>query len=158
MSGSTSIPAAINGAFDLVSSAMSVALPNVTVYYGPMPVTDPPRTIVVVGYSEDEDQTAVQGTTERFGGEGAPMEDYAITCFIQTLDGDSDDLRSKMTETAAAYDVITAAVRADRTLRGAIQPPGLAEIGGFSWVMDQLEDGAYAQVSFEIKVTSAVLW
>lgn len=158
MAGATSIPAAINGAFDLVSSALSSAFPAVTVYYGPTPVTDPPRTFVVVGYSEDEDQSAIQGSTTRFGGEGTPQEDYAITCFIQTWDGDSDDLRTKMNDTAAVYDVITAAVRADRTLHGAIQPPGLAELGGFSWVLDQLEDGAYAQVSFEIQITSAVLW
>jgi hypothetical protein len=158
MAGNTSIPAAINGAYDLVVSALSVAKPDVTVYYGPMPVTDPPRTFVVVGYSEDEDQTAIQGTTERWGGEGTPAEDYAIACYVSTWDGDSDDLRTKLTDTAAVYDVITAAVRADRTLKGAIQPPGLAEIGTFSWVMDQLEDGAVVQVAFDIHVTSAVLW
>lgn len=158
MPGATSIPAAFNGAFDLVSAALSSALPAVTVYFGPVPVTDPPRTFVVVGYSEDEGQSAIEGETSRFGGEGTPQEDYAITCLIQTWDGDSDDLRSKMIETSAVYDVITAAIRADRTLNGAIQRPGLAEMGGFSWFMDQEEDGAFAQVTFDIRVTSAVLW
>jgi hypothetical protein len=158
MVGATSVPAALNGAFDLFVSALSAAKPDVTVYYGPMVVTDPPRTYVVVGYSEDEDQSAIQGSTERYGGEGTPQEDYAIACSISTWGGDSDDLRAKLTESAAVYDLLTAAVRADRTLSGAIQPPGLAEIGGFSWVLDQLEDGAVCQVEFQIQVTSAVLW
>jgi hypothetical protein len=158
MPGATSVPAALNGTYDLFVSALSVAKPDVTVYYGPMPVTDPPRTFVVVGYSEDEDQSAIQGDTDRFGGEGTPMEDYSIACVISTADGDSDDLRSKLTESAAVYNLLTAAVRADRTLSGAIQSPGLAEIGGFSWVLDQLEDGAVCQVEFQVKVTSAVLW
>ncbi len=158
MAGATSVPAALGGTYDLFVSALSVALPAVTVYFGPTPVTDPPRTFVVVGYSEDEDQSAIQGDTDRFGGEGTPMEDYAIACYISTWDGDSDDLRSKLTETAAVYNLLTAAVRTDRTLAGAIQPPGLAEIGGFSWVLDQLEDGAVCTVEFQVKVTSAVLW
>lgn len=158
MPGATSIPAVFDGAYDLVVSALAVPKPEVTVYFGPMPVTDPPRTFVVVGYSEDEDQSAIQGNTERFGGEGTPQEDYAIACYISTWDGDSDDLRTKLADTASVYDVVTAAIRADRTLSGAIKPPGLAEIGGFSWTLDQLEDGAVVQVAFEIRVTSAVLW
>jgi hypothetical protein len=158
MAGATSVPAAFAGAFDLVSSAMSAARPDVTVYFGPMPVTDPPPTYVVIGYSEDEDQSFIQGDTSRYGGEGVPMEEYRIACYVSTWDGDSDDLRPKLTDTAAVYNIITAAVRADRTLSGAIQPPGLAEIGNFSWIMDQLEDGAVVQVAFEIQVTSAVLW
>lgn len=158
MPGATSVPAALNGAYDLVSSALSGPKPEVTVYYGPMPVTDPPRTYVVIGYSEDEDQSAIVGETSRFGGEGAPMESYAISCYVNTWDGDSDDLRPKMTDTAAVYDLLTAAVRADRTLNGAIKQPGLAEIGGFNWIIDQLEDGAAVTVEFEIRVTSAVLW
>jgi hypothetical protein len=158
MSGATSIPAALNGTFDLFVSALSVPKPDVTVYYGPTPVTDPPRTFVVVGYSEDEDQSAIVGSTERWGGEGVPAEDYSIACYISTWDGDSDDLRPKLVECAAVYDILTAAVRADRTLAGAIQPPGLAEIGGFSWTLDQLEDGAICQVEFQVRVVSAVLW
>jgi hypothetical protein len=158
MSGATSVPAAITGAYDLCVSALSGPKPDVTVYFGPMPVTDPPRTYVVVGYSEDEEQSSIQGNTDRFGGEGTPMEEYTIACYVSTWDGDSDDLRTKLTDTAAVYNLLTAAVRADRTLSGAIQPPGLAEIGGFSWVLEQLEDGAVCQVDFEIRVTSAVLW
>jgi hypothetical protein len=158
MSGATSIPGALVGAFNVASSALSAALPDVAVYFGPMPVTVPPRTFLVVGYSEDEDQSAIQGETSRFGGEGTPMEDYAITCFAQTWDGDDNDLPSKMTEVAAVYDIVTAAIRADRTLGGVIKPPGLAQMGGFAWVVDLLEDGAYAQVQFDIQVTSAVLW
>jgi hypothetical protein len=111
-----------------------------------------------VGYSEDEDQSAIQGNTERYAGEGTPVEDYAIACFISTWDGDSDDLRPKLNECAAVYNILTAAIRADRTLAGAIQPPGLAELGGFSWILDQLEDGAVCQVEFQVKITSAVLW
>lgn len=158
MPGQTSIPAALGGAFDLVAAALVVPKPDVTVYFGPMPITDPPRTYVVVGYSEDEDQSSVQGQTQRFGGEGTPQEDYGIACYVSTWDGDGDDMRSKLTETAAVYDIVTAAVRADRTLKGAIQPPGLAELGAFSWSLEQYEDGASAYVEFEIRVTSAVLW
>ena len=158
MVGATSVPAALNGAYDLFVSALSGPKPDVTVYYGPMPVTDPPRTFVVVGYSEDEDQSSVSGNTERYGGEGTPAEEYTIACYVSTWDGDSDDLRPKLTESAAVYNILTAAVRADRTLNGAIQSPGLAEIGRFSWVMDQLEDGAVVQVAFEIRIVAAVLW
>jgi hypothetical protein len=158
MPGATSVPAALGGTYDLFVSALAVAKPDVAVYFGPMVVTDPPRTFVVVGYSEDEDQSAIQGDTERFGGEGTPQEDYSIACVIQTVDGDAQDLRLTLTETAAVYDILTAAVRADRTLAGAIKPPGLAELGGFAWVLDQLEDGAVCQVEFQVQVTSAVLW
>lgn len=158
MAGQTTIPAALGGAFDLVVAALAVPKPDVAVYFGPMPITDPPRTFVVVGYSEDEDQSSVQGQTQRYGGEGTPQEDYAISCYISTLDGDSDDLRSKLAETAAVYDIVTGAVRADRTLKGAIQLPGLAELGAFSWSLEQYEDGASAYVEFEIQITSAVLW
>jgi hypothetical protein len=158
MAGATSVPLALAGAYDLIVSALSGPKPDVAVYFGPTPVTDPPRTFVVVGYSEDEDQSSIEGNTDRFGGEGTPMEDYTIACFVSTWDGDSDDLRQKLLDTAAVYDLVTAAVRADRTLGGSIKPPGLTEIGGFSWVLDQLEDGAVCQVEFQIRVTSAVLW
>ncbi len=86
------------------------------------------------------------------------MEDYAINCVVSTQDGDPQDLRQTLTDTSSVYDILTAAVRADRTLNGAIKPPGLAELGGFAWVLDQLEDGAVCQVEFQVKVTSAVLW
>jgi hypothetical protein len=158
MAGATSIPAAIAGAYDLIVAALAVPKPDVTVHFGPETVGDSPRTYVVVGYSEDENEASIQGNTERYGGEGTPMEEYAIACYISTWDGDPDDLRQKLIDTAEVYNLVTAAVRADRTLSGAIQPPGLAELGGFAWVLDQAEDGAIAQVNFDIRVTSAVLW
>lgn len=158
MPGATSVPAAITGAYDLCALALAVPKPDVTVYFGPEPVTDTPRTYVVVGYSEDENESSIQGNTERYGGEGTPMEEYTIACYVSTWDGDSDDLRQKLTDTAAVYNILTAAIRADRSLAGAVQPPGLAELGGFAWVLDQSEDGAICQVNFDIRVTSAVLW
>lgn len=158
MTGQTSVPAAINGIYDLFVGALSGPKPLVTVYYGPTPVTDPPRTFVVVAYSEDENQSAVQGSTDRYAGEGTPQEDFTVACYISTWGGDANDLRTKMAETSSVYDLLTAAIRSDRTLMGAVKPPGLAEIGGFSWVLDQLEDGSVVEVAFEVKVNTAVLW
>jgi hypothetical protein len=158
MSGATSVPGVLNGIFDLFTSALSGPQPDVAVYYGPMPITDPPRTFVVVGFSEDEDQSFVNGNTERYGSEAMPSEEFALACYVSTWDGDTDDLRPKVAETAVVYDLLTAAVRADRSLNGSIKSPGLAELGGFSWAMDQLEDGAAVRVAFEVRIVESVLW
>lgn len=134
------------------------ALPGVTVFDGAPHVDNEPPQFLCVGFSRDEDESSVDGTTVDEGNYTA-SESYAVHCILSVATGDAHAtaVAEVRAACAALWSTFATALRADPALGGALTG-GRATVGSFSWIYGpSLQGGTYAEVEFDVNVAAGYL-
>ena len=133
-------------------------VPGVAVYDGP-PGDELPDEFLAVGFSRDEDEAAVDGSTADEGN-GLSSESYDVHCILSCASGDAGpsavaDRRARAAQLWSAY---ASALRADPTLGGVLVAGARATVGAFSWIYGpSSQGGVYAEVEFDVTVSAGYL-
>lgn len=151
MTYSSSVPAAITALLSVFNASTSLGAAAV-----PVPVRDGPQLTsaagleaVAVGYTGDQNQAAVTGTTSPEGmGAGPDRERYTVTCAVEVIDA-SGSLTAARGRAYQLHAACGAAITADRTLGGAVMRavPGMGSL-----TQQQTTGGAMARVVFPVQI------
>lgn len=130
--------------------AVTADLPNFAVIDGG-PI-DPPVNWLCVGYDESENPGITVAPTAADAGRDRDLEAFDVTNTLSFQNGDKDATAAGLrTEIFAVFDALRAAVKADRTLGGAV---ARAVIG--DWDLDQGIDatanGHAAAIRFTVQI------
>jgi hypothetical protein len=147
---------------DALVTMFTAALPaTVTVSDGPLVGESIPDSYVTVGYGPlfDGDFTgaAVEGAQEVLQlGNRVRGEEFAITCMASVWTGDSDAASVSRTRLAvrALFNSCAAALVADSTVAGTVDPPGYASVSTVAWLVDQADTGCAVSIVFTVMVNS----
>jgi len=133
----------------LASIFAGVAPAGCPVSVGPPPGGDVPASYIAVGYGGDNTPSVV-GVNEQpdMGNWGAQAKErYGVWCVVSTSSGDELGA-ARLAATSTIYETLVTAVRANRTLNGAIRSPAVADVGPFTWTIE--EGGMVATVAFQV--------
>ena len=146
---------------DYVVAALKAAMPRgVKVKDGPPTRDDLPSDYVAIGYAEDEDASAVEGSrVDSDWGNGIKEETFNVRCQISSFTGDQMErtLKLRRDRVTTLYGVLLSVVEGDSSLGGLIVGYGRAYVTEFSWRQEPYEDGTQVAAVFDIVVNRAVL-
>lgn len=151
----TTVPAVLTA---LVQLGQTV-LPGATVYDGAPNVDNEPDRFLCIGFSRDEQESSVDGTTVDEGNHTS-SESYAVHCILSVATGDAHTtaVAEARAACAALWSTFAAALRADPTIGGALTAGGTATVGTFSWIYGpSSQGGTYAEVEFDVNVAAGYL-
>lgn len=149
----STVPAVLTA---LVALWTPIVPAGVAICLGPTPGGDIPADYVTVGWADDGLPSVTgRGLPSDLGNSPqASAEEYGVWCAVSTSSG--DELAAvRMARVDATFQTLVAAVRANRTLLGAILPPGLADVGSFQWQIEQ--GGQVVTVYFQVEVTAPLV-
>ncbi|AGL19502.1 hypothetical protein [Actinoplanes sp. N902-109] len=132
---------------------------DITVYDGAPDVDNLPDGFLAVGFTRDDDESGIDGSTTD-DGNGLSSETYTVRCVLSVATGDTDRaaVAQRRARCAELYGRYAAAIRADPTLGGALQPgTAAATLGGWSWSYGPATKGSYADIEFVVAVTAEYL-
>jgi hypothetical protein len=144
----STVPAVLT---NLVTLFTANAPAGVPVSLGSTPGGDIPADYVTVGWAGD-DLPSVDGRSRptELGNPGqVAAESYVVWCSVSTSSGD-ELAAARIARTDAIFQALVAALRGNRTLMGALTPPGMADVGSFQWTIE--EGGQVATVYFQVDV------
>jgi hypothetical protein len=133
-------------------------LPDVRVYDGAPDVDNLPDEFLCIGWTRDEDESAVDGDTTDEGNYSS-SETYTVHCILSVATGDVETgaVAARRARVAELFSTFTAALRADPQLAGTLVAGASATLGSWSWIYGPSTDGTYAEVEFDINVTAGYL-
>lgn len=153
----TTVPAVLSALVALAETTLSGQ--QVIVFDGAPDVDNLPNEFLAVGFTRDEDEAAVDGSTDDIGNY-ASSESYSVHCILSCGSGNANttavaDLRARCT---ALWTPFAGALRGDPTLGGVLTGGGRATLGPWSWIYGPSSlGGTYAEVEFDVNVTADYL-
>lgn len=153
----TTVPTVLTALVALGNTAL--AGQGVTVYDGAPNADDVPDEFLCIGFSRDEEESSVDGSTTDEGNYTA-SESYAVHCILSCATGDvhSTAVSERRTRAAALWSLFGLALRADPTLGGALVAGGRAAVTNLSWIYGPAsQGGVYAEVEFDVTVSASYL-
>ena len=147
---------AIPGAIDfLVATAKSLFTdPAIAVSDGWF--TGKSLQVLMIGITRDDPNTVIQATWAGLGA-NAQDESFDIPGVILCLGGDSSQ-KGTRDQAFAIYNSLVTAILANKTLGGALTPPGIAQITRGQLLQtpnaEEAGDGRVAQIAFTVHCTS----
>lgn len=151
----TTVPQVLTALVALGGSTLT----GVKVYDGAPDDGDLPDEFLCVGFSRDEDDASVDGTTTDDGNR-IGNETYAVHCILSVATGDTGagQVAARRTRCAALFGAFATALRADPTLGGVLVAGAAATLGTFSWIYGPAaQGGTYAEVEFDVNVAAYYL-
>lgn len=146
----TSVPTVLPALHAMFRDVMP---PRFAVYLGDPPGGDIPDAYVAVAYGGDDRPGVVGaqsvGTQQNWTQVSA--EEFMVWCTISRADGEQRADRN-LAKVREYLDVCMDALRADRTVRGSITPPGVADLGTYEWSIE--DGGGVCTVMFTVNVTA----
>lgn len=153
----TTVPAVLAALVQLGQATLGAV--GVTVYDGPPDVDNLPEEFLSIGFSRDEDDAAVDGTSSD-DGNYISSEAYAVHCVLTVATGDVDvaAVTTRRARCAELFGLFATALRADPKLGGVLTASGgTATLTSFSWIYGPSSDGSYAEVDFDVQVAANFL-
>jgi hypothetical protein len=149
----STVPAVLTA---LVTLWQPVVPTGMTVYLGPIPGGDIPADYVTVAWADDA-LPSVQGrglASELGNSPQVSAEEYGVWCAVSASGG--DELAAvRMARVDSIFQALVAAVRANRTLSGAILPPGMADLGDLQWQIEA--GGSIVTIYFQVSVVAPLV-
>lgn len=145
MAGVSTVPDVL----DALVALARAALPDMQVLDGGT-VRDIEREAVSIGYTEDDDEPAVEDVRDRAQLTSSPEDErYEIKCASWSWLGSETDMSAVRRRAYEFVDAINDALMADQTLGGLVME---ARIPTTSLVQNQVNRGATARVDFVIAI------
>lgn len=145
--------AALAGVITALVSVLDTAL-DVPVYDGPTVTGDRPTSYVMVGSAEDESATLTFEVSSM--GPGTWQDEAGeVACTIAATGGDADVTTARATA-LALLEQVRDAIKADRTLAGALPLNGLGLVGRASLTQLQTTEGVMAVVTFTVPYSTVL--
>lgn len=131
---------------------------KVTVYDGPPDVDNLPAEFLCIGFTRDEDEASVDGSTTDDGNH-ISSESYAVHCMLSVNTGDMGPraVGDRRTRCAALLGLFATALRNDPSLGQVLTAGARATLSDFSWIYGPSTDGTYAEVEFDVNVAAFYL-
>jgi hypothetical protein len=153
----TTVPAVLTALVALANTTLVGQ--GVTVFDGAPDVDNLPDEFLAVGFTRDEDEAAVDGTTND-SGNYTSSEAYDVHCILSCASGDTDAsaVAVRRARCADLWSLFAIALRSDPTLGGVLIAGARAELGSWSWIYGpRARGGVYAEVEFDVTVNAAYL-
>ena len=153
---STTVPDAVTALLAVCTAALAGT--GVEVIDGAPNADTPPDEFLSVGFSRDDEDAPVEGTTTDEGNYSS-SEQYRIRCLLSTARGDTaaGAVAQARARCAHLHGLVAAAIRINPTLGGALTNGGRADVGGWSWLYGPTVDGVVAEVEFDVIVNAYYL-
>jgi len=146
----STVPAVLTNLVTLFTAAAPAGCP---VYLGPLPGSDIPPDYVTVGHADDNMPSVVGSAEASDMGDWAKVyaEKYQVLCALSTSSGD-ELAAARMARADTIFQALMVVLRNNRTLSGAITPPGVASLGSYQWQIE--EGGSIVTIFFNVDVVA----
>ena len=152
-------PIILTTLYSIFTDALATQEPDLKVSLGPL-VTGQflPEKYLTVGHFEiGRGMTRpVVDMTQGLSDMGNNMMDqyYDVHSQLSVAQGDETDEQALVviTNASAIFDTVVASIQSERTLRGAVDPPGYADVRKAQWYVEKSDTGTVVTVNFTVHV------
>jgi hypothetical protein len=152
----TTVPDVLNALLALGATSLGA---GVAVIDGAPDVDNLPGEFLCIGYSRDEEEASVDGSSTDEG-DRTSSETYQVHCILSVATGDTGpgQVAARRARCSALFTAFASGLRADPTLGGTLAAGATALLGTFSWIYGpSVQGGTYSEVEFDVTVSASYL-